>query len=291
MKRFFTASLLIALCTFTFTCADKKQQSADKYLFEQSAAEQSESIGRYTAGCIRNPEKLPLYGPGYQVIRLHRGRYFGHSQTVNLIRNLGYRLDSKYDTTLYIADISKKGGGPILDDHSSHQTGLDADILFIHKPARKNNFLPADIREDTHPESVLDNGGTRVDDNKWSPVNEKILMQVAGDKNVDRIFVNPAIKRKLCGKYTEGEWLRKIRPWWGHDGHFHVRLKCPDNSPDCVSGPDIPPGTGCGQDLAWWFSEDARIKRREARKVPPRTEDDIDLPAECYKILYGKSEM
>jgi penicillin-insensitive murein endopeptidase len=23
-----------------------------------------------------------------------------------------------------------------------------------------------------------------------------------------------------------------VRPWWGHDYHFHVRLRCPGDSPE-----------------------------------------------------------
>ena len=29
-------------------------------------------------------------------------------------------------------------------------------------------------------------------------------------------------------------WLKKIRPWYGHDNHYHVRHKCPEKSIDSI---------------------------------------------------------
>ncbi len=280
----------LLLCSILLSCAQKDtrvhdtQNTTEKKMNEKITTD-SESIGKYTAGCIKDPARLPFSGNGYQVIRHHRQRYYGHSKMIQFLRDLSARLNRKYKTTLYIADISKYNGGPILDDHSSHQIGLDADILYIHKPLGENKKLSPGERENKYPETTLLDNEKYVDPGKWSPVNENILMETSGSRKVDRIFVNPAIKRKLCEKYPGEDWLRKIRPWWGHDGHFHVRLKCPENSPSCVSGPHIPSGTGCGSDLAWWFSEDARRKRIELSKAPSKTEDDIVLPEDCENIL------
>src|SRR5262249_51802528 len=73
-------------------------------------------------------------------------------------------------------------------------------------------------------------------------------------------------------------WLRKLRPWWGHDDHFHVRLRCPTGDAECQVQEPIPPGDGCGADLAWWFTE-------EARKPQPRTSVKTPLPVACDAIL------
>jgi penicillin-insensitive murein endopeptidase len=40
----------------------------------------------------------------------------------------------------------------------------------------------------------------------------------------------------------------------------------------------IPPGDGCGADLAWWFTA-------EARKPQPRTGAKAPLPMACEAIL------
>ena len=277
--------ILIIISGLILACTHEEVKNPGSSENTYSPEEQSQSIGKYTAGCVKGSVQLPVIGPGYQVIRLHRNRYYGNTKLIDFIEDLAARSYKEYGTVLYIADISKKGGGPVLDEHSSHQIGLDADILYIHKPLGNDSYLKPLAREQKNPESVLNRIGTAVDMGKWSRVNEKILMEASESENVDRIFVNPAIKRELCREFPGQVWLRKIRPWWGHDGHFHVRLKCPDNSPKCVPTVRIPAGTGCGSDLAWWFSEDARLKKIRISKSPPTTEDDITLPEECRNIV------
>ena len=78
------------------------------------------------------------------------------------------------------------------------------------------------------------------------------LKTAASYNEVDRIFINPAIKKHLCGKYENEDWLRKLRPWWGHDGHFHVRLSCPPDNPKC-GDLESPTDIECGAKLDWWF--------------------------------------
>jgi murein endopeptidase len=40
----------------------------------------------------------------------------------------------------------------------------------------------------------------------------------------------------------DGAWLTKVRPWWGHYYHFHVRIACPPESGDCRAQPPVPRG-------------------------------------------------
>ena len=37
----------------------------------------AQSIGFYSAGCLQGAEALPFDGPGYEVIRISRDRYWG----------------------------------------------------------------------------------------------------------------------------------------------------------------------------------------------------------------------
>src|SRR5215469_1884152 len=61
-----------------------------------------------------------------------------------------------------------------------------------------------------------------------------LLEAVAREPLVERVFVNPAIKGALCREDgPEWAWMAKIRPWWGHNDHFHVRLSCPSGNPQC----------------------------------------------------------
>ena len=245
----------------------------------------SESIGAYTAGCISNSEALNLNGEGWQVIRPSRGRYYGHPETIEFIEYLSSKAKNEHDATLLIADISQQTGGPLLDDHSSHQIGLDADILLWQHPIATKYTLTTTQREHIHPQSVLNENKTGVDDFKWAEVNEDILRITASDSRVDRIFLNPVIKKKLCNKYSGESWLGKVRPWYGHDGHFHVRLKCPSENSSCQSQKPIETsGDGCGADLASWFQADGTIKSR--KKTGSSTQKK--LPDECIAIMNGR---
>lgn len=243
----------------------------------------SESIGAYTSGCIRNSSALSFNGEGYQVIRPGRGRYYANPETIDYIETLSANVKNQLGGILLIADISQQTGGPMPDDHSSHQIGLDTDILFWQHPIAKTRILTTTEREHIHPQSVLTEDETAVDEFKWNPVNEKILQMAASDQRVDRIFINPVIKRKLCQSYRGQQWLGKLRPWYGHDGHFHVRLKCPQGDNLCESQQPIEvSGDGCGSDLALWFRADGRIKAEKSGSGKQKK-----LPPECAQIMNG----
>lgn len=244
----------------------------------------SQSIGSYTAGCIRKSTALDLDGQGFQVIRPSRGRYYGNPVTISYIEELSQKVNTELNGTLLIADISQETGGPILDDHSSHQIGLDADILLWQHPIARNRPLSITEREHIHPQSVLTINKKDVDEFKWGEIHGEILKIAASDPRVDRIFINPVIKKKLCADYPGEIWLAKLRPWYGHDGHFHVRLKCPQASPLCK--PQKPINTtvnGCGSDLNSWFMADGRIKAKKKSGYSQQKE----LPVECAVILNG----
>lgn len=244
----------------------------------------TESIGSYTAGCIRNPAALPSEGKGFQVIRLGRGRFYAHPDTINYIKSLASQVDEQLDGILLIGDVAQRTGGPMFDDHSSHQTGLDADILLWQHPIALNRILTTVERAHIHPQSVLTEDETGIDEFKWDEKMGEILKLAASDNRVDRIFVNPLIKKKLCSAYGGEKWLARIRPWYGHDGHFHVRLKCPPGNHLCVpQGPLNIFQDGCGSDLDSWFTADGRIKSRKlSGKSTPRK-----LPEECVAIVNG----
>ncbi|MGD8325255.1 MAG: penicillin-insensitive murein endopeptidase, partial [Gammaproteobacteria bacterium] len=80
------------------------------------------------------------------------------------------------------------------------------------------------------------------------------LRLAATAPNVERIFVSPLIKEAMCEQpWQDRSFLRKLRPWYGHDDHMHVRLACPPQSPDCIAQAPPPPGDGCGSELDSWL--------------------------------------
>ena len=52
----------------------------------------TQSIGFYTAGCLQGAQALPLDGPGYEVIRISRNRYWGQPVMLEYIEVLAARM-------------------------------------------------------------------------------------------------------------------------------------------------------------------------------------------------------
>ncbi|CAG1021559.1 penicillin-insensitive murein DD-endopeptidase [Methylococcales bacterium] len=241
-----------------------------------------QSIGAYNSGCLSGAVALPISGSGYQVMRLSRNRYYGHPLLIEFIQQLGQIADAENLGTLLIGDLAQPRGGPTLNGHRSHQTGLDVDIWFLLSEKLNNRLLTHNERETWNAPSMVDIKADTVDYQRWTRAHEKILELAASQQEVDRIFVNPSIKQALCEHKTDSSagWLRKIRPWWKHDDHFHVRLKCPKDNLHCEGQETLPEGDGCDAGLAWWFSKEAKAPTKHAPPIPPPP-----LPALCEQVL------
>ena len=232
----------------------------------------AEAIGSPANGCLAGAEALPPQGPGWEVLRPQRNRYWGHPALIAFLERIAGRLRGQGD--LLIGDIGQPRGGPMASGHASHQIGLDVDVLF-RLAAR-----PLDAAERQHPvfEDMVEADG-KVDMRRWGARQVRMLAAFAADPGVERIFVNSAIKRRLCETVrTKRGWLRKIRPWWGHVAHFHVRLACPPDQPYCRPRQPLPPGDGCDASLAWWFTPEAKTPAPRVGPKPP-------LPNACRAIL------
>lgn len=238
------------------------------------------SIGDYTAGCLSGASKLPADGEGYQAMRLSRKRLYGHPDLIQFIEKLGRNAATRDWGTLLIGDLSQPRGGPTLTGHRSHQTGLDVDIWYLLSRQAAKRSLTAEERENWHAPSVLLPKSDKINVSQWSPVQEQVLETAARMPEVERIFVNPSVKQWLCERKSGHAWLSKLRPWWGHHDHFHVRLKCPENDPACLSQAPIPPGDGCDATLSWWFTAEARST--VTQKAPPL---EPQLPPQCEDVL------
>ncbi|POY45336.1 penicillin-insensitive murein endopeptidase [Avibacterium gallinarum] len=207
-------------------------------------------VGSYSNGCIIGAQPLPFNGEGYQVIRTSKNRYYGHPDMIAYLQRLGKKAKSAGIPTMLIGDIAMPGGGRFLTGHASHQMGLDADIwLRLGRLSDKDAQNPAGMGL-----LVVDRKAQRVDDSVWNENHANLIRLAAQDKQVARIFVNPAIKLKLCQTVRgDRRWLQKIRPWFGHDSHFHVRLTCPKGTTYCENQAPVPAGEGCGDELYSWF--------------------------------------
>ncbi|MFV3127306.1 penicillin-insensitive murein endopeptidase [Niveispirillum sp. KHB5.9] len=208
-----------------------------------------EPIGTYANGCVRGAVSLPADGQGFQVMNLSRRRNYGHPSLIAYLKALAAEVEREQLGILSVGDLSMVRGGRMPTGHASHQMGLDADIWFPLDLGR----LPLPDREREDFASMVDAKAQRVNSN-FGPAQVRVLKLAASAPTVTRIFVNPAIKLALCERETgDKAWLGKLRPWFGHAAHFHVRLACPPDAGQCETQEAPPEGDGCGEELLSWF--------------------------------------
>lgn len=244
-----------------------------------------EPFGGYARGCQAGAVQLPETGPTWQAMRLSRNRNWAQPVTVDYVQDL-----SRFAATqpgwegLYVGDMSQPRGGPMLTGHRSHQTGLDADIWML-QPDRLN--LTAQERENLSSISMRRQSGAFTN-SSWTPQHEAILRAAASDPRTARIFVFPGAKVAMCNSATgDRSWLNKIRPWWGHHYHFHVRLNCPDGAVGCADQAPPPPGDGCAE-AQGWVDRILNPPPPDPNPTPstPRGELTMaNLPGQCLGVL------
>jgi penicillin-insensitive murein endopeptidase len=248
---------------------------------------ESQVVGFYARGCLAGGMALPINGKTWQVMRLSRNRNWGHPSMVKFLQRLSERGTKVGWRGLLVGDMSQPRGGPMITGHASHQVGLDADVWLTPMPDRE---LTRQEREETSATMMVAQNRKDVDPEVWTPAHTAIVKAAAEDPLTDRIFINPAIKRALCREAGSSRaWLSKVRAYWGHDYHFHVRIKCPADSPDCKPQDPVPAIEGCGKDIDWWFTD--AVLHPPPPKTPPKGGRAplkmADLPPACRQVLHA----
>lgn len=251
-----------------------------------SASSQTpQAIGGYAKGCMAGGVELPETGPTWQAMRLSRNRNWALPVTVDFVQDLS-RIAARQPgwNGIYIGDMHQPRGGPMLTGHRSHQSGLDADIWM--RPADRLN-LSASERENISSISMRRSNGAFTN-SSWTQAHRNILKAAAQDPRVARIFVFPGAKVDMCNAETgDRSYLRKIRPWWGHHYHFHVRLECPRGMRGCVAQDPPPRGDGCA-DAQRWVNNILNPPPPDPNAPSPRPRRELtlgDLPAQCEAVL------
>jgi penicillin-insensitive murein endopeptidase len=244
------------------------------------------SIGFYSRGCLAGGIALPVNGPDWQVMRLSRNRNWGTPQLVSFLEHFAREVPRvSHWPGILVGDMSQPRGGPMLTGHASHQIGLDVDIWLKPMPPYT---LSREQREEMMSTNVVRSDGLDVDQRYWTADDVAVVKAAAQDPEVQRIFVNAAIKKALCRDAgPDRAWLHKVRPFFGHNYHFHVRLVCPAGEASCEAQEPVAPGDGCSKaDLAYWFSAAVLHPRPQLGPVRPRPALTLaDLPATCRTVL------
>ena len=164
---------------------------------------QARSIGLPYGGSLLHGTQLPLKGESWVTwnpITDSRPnaakRLYGNEHTIRTILSVSraYRADHPHAARVVIGDISREGGGR-MDDHVSHQNGLDVDVYF----PRRDRELRAPTTT-----AQIDHG----------------LAQDLLDR-----FVAAGAQYVFIG-YSTGLHGPSgvVVPWPGHEYHMHVRF-------------------------------------------------------------------
>jgi penicillin-insensitive murein endopeptidase len=274
--------------------ADTAQKTTDagapaKLLFskkELPSIGKAMAIGYYPRGCLQGGVELPVTGPSWQVMRVSRNRNWGHPELVRFLERfapLAKKATGWHG--ILVGDMAQPRGGPLPFGHKSHQIGLDVDVWFMPMP---DHVLNKDEREKTSAINLVSSDWKRINPKTWTPAHVAFIRTAAQQPEVERVLVNAAIKKEMCRMQgaNHPDWMDKVRPWYGHHDHIHVRLRCPADSPNCRRQEPVPDGAGCGKELDFWFSDKVLHPKKEAGpKKPPRPLMMADLPPACKAVL------
>jgi penicillin-insensitive murein endopeptidase len=248
----------------------------------------AQAIGAFSEGCVQGADRLSSDGKGYQVMRLSRGRTYGHPDLIRFIEKLGARSQESKLGTLLIGDLGLPRGGWMQSGHSSHQSGLDVDVWYdFHPVAQKRKLTPRERERISAQNLVPKSYQKGLNRKAFTQKTVDLLALAASFSEVDRIFVNAAIKSELCRRTANGTtapWLRKIRPWYAHADHMHVRLSCPEGSPKCRPQDRLPEGPGCDETLEWWFTAEPREEAKKAALKARQNPGPPAVPEECVPL-------
>ena len=294
MQRLAFVFMFFALISVPAQALDVDKLSAKELFGRQTtpAAGAPKVFGGYAKGCLAGAVELPKDGPNWQAMRPSRNRAWGHPELVDFVKDLATQGQSVGWPGLLVGDMAQARGGRMLTGHRSHQSGLDADIWLTPMPDRR---LSVAERNEMSATEVVANGPYSVKSDVWTAAHFNIIKTAASHPKVDRVLVAAGIKKALCEMETgDRAWLRTVRPYWGHNYHMHVRLKCPKDSPECKPQEAKTSGDGCDDQLAWWFTDEpwkkAKPKPEDPTKPKPKpkpfpVETISSYPPQCRAVV------
>ncbi len=204
------------------------------------------AYGRAFAGLLRNGAELPPKGDGYHVPKrwVRRGNQYGTDELITMIVRVGRRVEREADTSVGVADLSPKNGGPTVW-HRSHQTGRDIDLLMFAVDGKgrrlKSNAM---VRfKDDGSSRPKDTHGKRRSKRHFDVERNWLLVRALLEEptvQVQYIYVFEPLEQLLIEHAREiGEPAGLIEHAAAameqpldsskHDDHFHIRIYCPTN--------------------------------------------------------------
>ncbi len=256
LARIFASALALILsgCDASGVASDGAFHTLNPNPSDDGGVDSSRAIGFYTNGYILGAVALPPESAAHLKIFRLRDRGYGTRPLIDAIvrASAAFRQKFPYGDRVSVGDMSSEEGGT-LARHSSHQNGLDADIAYLRK-----NHVERDPNvwgNEGFGESFVRNG--RITANFDRERNWFLLKELVARGNVQRIFVDTAIKRFFCENArtldpsahpaVRTEVLRRLRPFPNHADHLHMRVTCSDEHARCVSQDEVSEGSGCSE--------------------------------------------
>ncbi|MDA3862328.1 MAG: penicillin-insensitive murein endopeptidase [Deltaproteobacteria bacterium] len=199
------------------------------------------SLGHVYQGKLYKGKKLPVNSRTYFISpRTRRRNYvWGTPALLKLVKDVSHKVYNSFPgSKLTIGDLSPSGGGKAAG-HKSHQSGRDVDFGFYlstgktYKPV-KSRFIKID--KSGRGQGIYKHLHFDVERN-WELV-EALITHKTG---VMRIYTSKIIKNLLLQYariiYRPKSVIKRaqkvLKPYKGHNDHFHIRISCPHNNPFC----------------------------------------------------------
>ncbi|MFT7580084.1 MAG: penicillin-insensitive murein endopeptidase [Myxococcota bacterium] len=207
---------------------------------------------------VSGPDAYAYPSPG------RRDNFYGHLSVVQAIEDAAVATRKRFPDAprVPVGEVSNPVGGEI-PFHLSHQNGLDVDLWFLQRPVPG---APArfPVPRCSRPKRFVEQDPTA---RKWQVTpgfepgwNWALAEALAANDQVTLIFVSPIIEKALAEwarankvpTRVRSRTLRKLYPVFcrtpkgiqmgtyknnrcPHDDHFHVRFRCPKDSPKCLN--------------------------------------------------------
>src|SRR3974390_389837 len=168
------------------------------------------AIGYYPRGCLQGGVELPIDGSTWQGMRLSRNRNWGHPELVNFLERFAPLAPKATGWKgILVGDMAQPRGGPLPFGHTSHQIGLDVDIWFMPMP---DHELSQKEREEISASDLVAPDRLHINPKTWTPSDVAFIKTAAEQPEVERVFVNAAIKKELCRVENKQKqtWLEKV---------------------------------------------------------------------------------
>ena len=199
----------------------------------------NQAIGSPDEGRLRNASFLKTHLTSYKltdrivIANSSAKNYYGTQEMMDVLEALGNKAYSFQQNKIHISRISAERGGR-LPPSKSHQNGMDTDIGYPTIQGKVGFPI------------VASGGALKKSDFSTVKTLElfKFLMTQTASP-VDRLFVDQSIINSLCreaknsGKFKGSERAAYVKLFEnlqhvdGHGNHYHLRLRCTPNQPDC----------------------------------------------------------